>query len=433
MFQCAMGPDRVASLAAFARATQSYWTSVFPRVSRELSHWRERALAIPDPALRAQALQALSKRGNMEGAAAFATFAPRARRGAVVRAAVAFQSAYNYLDTLSEQPSPAPLANSRRLHEALLVALACPREWDPSALQPDYYEHHCSNRRGRGDGGYLAALVDACRGALRELPSYPAVAPAARRAAERVVSFQAFNTGEVQGDREAMERWGRTQMGIPEGHTPHRNPQGTPWRAQAGGGHPLGHRQAAGEQTPPGIDLRWWETAASGGSSLGVHVMIAAAADPAIEPGQVDALENAYFPWIGALHSMLDHLIDAAEDARTGQRNLIDLYASPEQAAERMSLLAERALVCARSLPPAHRHELIVAAMASFYLSAPEAQEGEALPVTRAVLDAFGPLATPAMAVFKARRTAERASAAMRRDRRDDRAVGTLAVRSADA
>ena len=89
MFQCAMGPDRVASLAAFARATQSYWTSVFPRVSRELGHWRERALAIPDPALRAQALQALSKRGNMEGAAAFATFAPRARRGAVVRAAVA--------------------------------------------------------------------------------------------------------------------------------------------------------------------------------------------------------------------------------------------------------------------------------------------------------------------------------------------------------
>jgi hypothetical protein len=74
---------------------------------------------------------------------------------------------------------------------------------------------------------------------LRELPSYPAVAPAARRSAERVVSFQAFNTGEAQGDRAAMERWGRAQMGIPKGHTPHR------------GG------QAAGEQTPPGTDLRW--------------------------------------------------------------------------------------------------------------------------------------------------------------------------------
>lgn len=415
MFPRAMGPDRVASLAAFARATQSYWTSVFPRVSRELGHWRERALDIPDPALRAQALQALSKRGNMEGAAAFATFAPRAHRGAVVRAAVAFQSAYNYLDTLSEQPSPAPLANSRRLHEALLVALDClpayalqgapcgvppamggPREGDQDAPQPDYYEHHHSDRRGRGDGGYLAALVDACRGALRELPSYSAVAPAARRSAERVVSFQAFNTGEAQGEGAAMERWGRAQ-------------------------------------TPPGTDLRWWETAASGGSSLGVHVMIAAAADPAIEPGQVDALENAYFPWIGALHSMLDHLIDAAEDARTGQRNLIDLYASPEQAAERMSLLAERALACARTLGPPHRHELIVAAMASFYLSAPEAHAPEAAPVTRAVLEAFGPLATPAMAVFRARRTAERASAACRPHRRDDRAPETLAFRSAGA
>jgi tetraprenyl-beta-curcumene synthase len=156
--------------------------------------------------------------------------------------------------------------------------------------------------------------------------------------------------------------------------------------------------------------------------------MIAAAADPAIEPGQVDALENAYFPWIGALHSMLDHLIDAAEDARTGQRNLIDLYASPEQAAERMSLLAERALACARTLPPPPRHELIVAAMASFYLSAPEAHAGEAAPVTRAVLEAFGPLARPALAIFNARRAAERVYYAWRSHGHYDTAVETIAL-----
>jgi tetraprenyl-beta-curcumene synthase len=221
--------------------------------------------------------------------------------------------------------------------------------------------------------------VEACQEALSELPSYEVVESAARRAAERVVSFQAFNGHE----RAAMEHWGRAQ-------------------------------------TPIGSDLRWWETAASGGSSLGVHVMIAAAAEPEIDPARVDALERAYFPWIGALHSMLDHLVDIQEDALTAQCNLIELYGSQEEAAERMSRLSERALAHARALEPGHRHELIVAAMASFYLSAPEAREGNAAPITRAALDAFGSLARPAIAVFSARRAIERMRRARRPHRQDE-------------
>ena len=96
--------DRVALGWAFAAAATSYWLSVFPVVRREIARLRERASAIPDPVLRELALQALEKRGNMEGAAAFATLVPRPRRRAVVRALVAFQAAYNYVDMLAEQP-----------------------------------------------------------------------------------------------------------------------------------------------------------------------------------------------------------------------------------------------------------------------------------------------------------------------------------------
>jgi tetraprenyl-beta-curcumene synthase len=361
------GSGRPATPAVFARATRTYWTSVFPQVGRELAMWRERAREVPDPALRAQALEALGKRGNMEGAAAFATFVPRPHRAAVVRATVAFQSAYNHLDTISEQSGAIGPGEARALHEALLAALACvrPGAWSgPSRSGESGHDHARPIHPQKNDeNGYLAALVETCQEALSELPSYALVAPAARRAAERVVWFQALNRHE----REAIQRWGR-------------------------------------EQTPPGSDLRWWETAASGGSSLGVHVMIAAAAEPGIDKAQVDALERAYFPWIGALHSMLDQLIDIEEDASSGQPNLMELYGSAAQAAERMALLAERALECARTMEPTRRHELIVAAMASFYLSAPEARVGEAAPVTRAVLDVFGGLAWPALAVFQARR-----------------------------
>ncbi len=101
-----------------------------------------------------------------------------------------FQAAYNYLDMLSELPNTDPVANGRLLHRALLVAL------DPEAEHLDYYAHHHLHE----DGGYLAETVDGCRTALAQLPSYAAVAPAARRAAERIVAFQSCNTGEVQGD-----------------------------------------------------------------------------------------------------------------------------------------------------------------------------------------------------------------------------------------
>ncbi len=399
----AAGSERVASAALFARAARVYWLDVFPRVCRELECWRERAREIPDPALRMQALEGLDKRGNMEGAAAFATFVGRGRRGAVVRATVAFQAAYNHLDAISERSGAIGQVEAYRLHEALLAAVDCPYPavGDRSRAAAEAAPGEGRSRRGkraggRGSGesehdyerpihppknnedGYLAALVDACQEALGELPSYRLVAPAAQRAAERVVSFQAFNRQE----REAIERWGRAQ-------------------------------------TPPGSDLRWWETAASGGSSLGVHVMIAAAAEPALDAAGVDALERAYYPWIGALHSLLDHLIDIEQDARDGQPNLIELYGSAGEAAERMAMLAERALVCARSLEPGHRHELIVAAMASFYLAAPEAGVGEAATVSRAVLEVFGGLARPALTVFKLRRVRLRASRSAGRARQD--------------
>jgi tetraprenyl-beta-curcumene synthase len=372
-----VGSDRVASAAVFARATQKYWMRVFPAVAHELGRWRERAHEIPDPTLRARAMEGLAKRGNMEGAAAFATFALPARRRAVVRGAVAFQSACNYLDALSEQPNAAPSQNGRRLHQSLLAAL------DPGALPGDYYEH--DSRGGRGDGGYLAALVEACHEALRKLPSYAVVAPAALRAAERVVCFQALNADPCP-ERKAMERWARTHTNLE-------------------------------------TDLCWWEIAASAGSSLGVHAMIATAADPSIDPRRVLALEQVYFPWVGALHTMLDHLVDRVEDARTGQHNLIDRYESPKHAAERMRLLAERALACARTLSPPHRHELIVATMASFYLSDRQAVTSEMRPIAVEVLEVFGSLARPPLAIFNARQTAERVYYACRAHAHRDTAV----------
>ncbi len=149
----------------------------------------------------------------------------------------------------------------------------------------DWYEHHPQGN----DGGYLRGLLDGCRGAFAELPNFAAVAPSARAAAERIVAFQSLNLSESQGNHEALEQWAR-------------------------------------EATPPGAGLQWWETAAAAGSSLGVHVLIAAAAEPQLGAEEVRALDYAYFPWIGGLHSLLDNLIDKHEDEAAGHRSLVEYY-----------------------------------------------------------------------------------------------------------
>jgi tetraprenyl-beta-curcumene synthase len=346
----------------FADTAGRYWLSVFPHVGRELRHIRERAGQIHDPVLRRLALLTQrDERGNYEGAAAYAVLVPRAYRARVVRAVVAFQATYDYVDTLSEQPSSDPVANGRQLHLALLSAL------DPTTTQPDYYRHHPK----RQDSGYISNLVQTCREALGALPSYAAVAQPALRAARSIVAYQALNHEEA-GDRpRALARWGSNAA-------------------------------------PPGSGLRWWEAAAAGASSMTVFALIAAAAKPGLSAAETTATEQAYFPWISALHVLLDSLIDRAQDLERGHHNLIDHYSSPSEAAHRLEWIAARALHAAEALPDGARHALIVAAMACFYLSAPRARRSAAPIPTSRILAAMGDLATPTMAVFGARRMAAR-------------------------
>ncbi len=351
-----------ADLACTARR---YWLAIFPRVAREVCRRRRLAKRIPDPALRSLALEALErKRGNLEGAAAFAALVPRATRPHVVRALVACQTICDYLDLLSEQPNSDPVANGHQLHEALIVATT------PGGSHRDYYMHHDQ----RDDGGYLRTLVESVHEGLAALPLLSLIAEPVRRAVERIVAYQSFNHGDGTGSYEPFERW-------------------------------------ASAETHPATGLRWWETGAGAGSTLTLFVLIASAADPRLRPADLRAIEKAYFPWIGALHSLLDSLVDYDEDMATGERGLIDCYASPLDAAARMRTIAREALRRAVALPRGRRHALIVAAMTSFYIceihrsTSPHAQL-----VAPSVLDAIGGLAAPTMAILGARRSLRRVS-----------------------
>jgi tetraprenyl-beta-curcumene synthase len=349
--------------ADFACTARRYWLAVFPRVVVEVRRRRAMAARIPDPVLRRLALEALDrKRGNLEGAAAFAALVSGESRPFVVKALVACQAICDYLDLVSEQPNADPVANGYRLHEALIVATA---RGEPHR---DYYDHHPQGE----DGGYLIALVDAARAALSTLPSVARVSEAMGRAAERIAVYQSFNHGDAQGSYEPFERWAK-------------------------------------RATISSTGLRPWETAAGAGSTLAVLALIASAADPLVQESTAREIEDAYFPWIGSLHSLLDSLVDHEEDIAVDGRALVGYYSSPSDAAARMRRIAGEALRRAVALPEGKRHVLILAAMTSFYIcelhssASPHAQL-----VAPSMLEAIGGLATPTMAILGARRSLRR-------------------------
>jgi len=339
--------SRARELAALIAVMARFWLIVFPLVRSELHGWQRRASAIPDPALRAQALATLdSERLSAAGAALFAATTPRQQQPAgraLVRALVAYQVMCDYLDTLAEQPSCDPIRNGAQLHRALADAVA-------SGPLADYYRDHAR----RDDGGYLAALVIACRESCATLPAYASIRTAALREAAR---------NAVQGINHA-----------PAGM---RAPELRAWAAAA----------RADDPVPIG-DASWFELAAAGSSSLAVLALIAAAADPATTADTAERARRAYFPWIEALSTLLDSVADHERDRMTGELNFFAEYPTQAAAITRLREVTARALAGARSLPRGERHVVLVVGMVAMHVSEPGAWLPSAQPATRAVLRA---------------------------------------------
>lgn len=292
-----------------------YWTTVFPVVRQELARWRACASAIPDPRTRALALRTLDEEGGLaEGAAIFAMLVPgRAARRAVIRLLVAWQVAYDYLDTIGEQLPAASSSEGAKLYAILGIAL------DPDA---DYGGH-------AGDGGYLDSLVTCCRASVAALPSAGAVGPFAVRAAERCAEAQALTHAVASTGPEPLRGWADAQPGT--------------------------------------AGFLWWEVAAGAISSLAVHALLATAALSDAGPAEAARVDAAYFPSICALSTLLDSTIDAADDAGTANHRSTAYYADPGQAAERLEATARAAAAAARGLPCGRGHAVILAGMTAYY------------------------------------------------------------------
>jgi tetraprenyl-beta-curcumene synthase len=354
---------RAVALAAWALVTANarYWTTVAPKVRGQLAGWRARAMRIEEPELRKLALRSLREEGfTAEVAATLATLTPSRHRATALRAMVALEVMYDYLDTLTELPATDPLANGRLLFKAFTDAL------DPKAeLDEDYYRHHPSG----DDGGYLHELGAVVREGLRTLPAAGSLTPVMRRAAARCAEAEVLTHLDTLTGASQAEAWAK--------------------------------------QSANGSGLEWREYLAGAASSvLALHALIALAGDEHTTPEQGGSIDDVYFA-LAVLSTMLDSVIDYEQDAADGTVAFINHYDDRAQLGVRLAMVVREAARRAQDAPASAHHLMTLAGVAAYYTSAPSARSELALPVTSRVQRELRPLITPTLALMRGWRLAK--------------------------
>jgi tetraprenyl-beta-curcumene synthase len=347
---------------ALLLASIRYRLTVAPIVRAELARWARRADAIPDPDVRTLALSKLRQESfNAEAGAMLATFARRKHRSEVVQAIVALELLFDLLDGLTERPLADPLGDARLLFAPFIAA-----------LESDQHDGGPASAAG----GYLRELSAAAREAVARLPAAAVVLPFARVDAGRAAQAQIRMHAVPALGAEQLREWAEEQA----------DGTGLDWRAQLAG-------------------------AAS--AVLAVHALLATAADPHTTPEQAAQLDRAYLP-ICLVLTLLDSLVDEAEDLRSGELSYHLLWEDRDLLSDTLVDAVRRAVVQARELPAGAQHITILTGVVAYYATAPGASREPASSIVRELQRELRPLIGPTLLLMRSWRLARRARLRLR-------------------
>lgn len=299
---------------------------VLPQVDAQLDLWKLRCREGGDEMLAKQAADSLRlKRFHAQGGSVYSLY-PGTNQKEVLPFIVALQTISDYLDNLCDRAGVQKEEAFRQLHLSMLDAV------DPDRPLQDYYTEYPY----RHDGGYLPALVAECRSRIAGLPSYGLVLPYVKKYVGLYSDMQVYKHLHPEIREEKLSYWAREHL------------SGTP-------------------------GLTCWEFSAAAGSTLGVFVMTAAAADPPLTAREAACLDRAYFPWICGLHILLDYHIDAEEDRGTNDLNYTAYYADSDECLDRLRMFLKRSLEACSDLPWPGFHVTVIKGLLALYLSDPKA------------------------------------------------------------
>ena len=262
--------------------------------------WRRRALAIPDAPIREDALSAIATQALPH----------RGRRTVLDRAAsagttCAWCDCWSPIEVLLDYLDSATSAVSQLLGERTSAAPGAGRG---ARARRRRSPTTTAITRGATTVATCARLCSTCRECCADAAVLRArVRPLAVRGAARA------------------------QRAGPEPRSPTRTRRE---RARCGDGRE--------RSSPDERELSWWELSAAASSTLGVHALLALAADPALADDDVREVDAAYMPWVCAASTMLDSYVDQAIDVADDEHSYVAHYSSPAVAARRVCELVRR-------------------------------------------------------------------------------------------
>ncbi len=297
---------------------------VVPIAARTLAKVRAQAERIPDAELRREALASVDgKAFHVAGASILATFLPPAAARHYIEIVTPLETIYDYLDNLCDRhPGVRPDAYPV-LHLAIADAL------DPGAPLRDYY----AKGPAGDDGGYLRSLVTQTQHALEGAPHLYELRPYFADAAAFYADLQTFKHL-PRGERErACVAW----------YERNRDRFRT---------------------------LDWHEFACAAGSNM--HVFAALYTAWIDRPDAIGQTYDAYFPFVSAIHILLDSFIDQDEDAEHDDLNFARVYGNIGAMRDRFAFMTSQARDRLDAVPDSARHRFVLDVMTLFYLSHPK-------------------------------------------------------------
>lgn len=298
------------------------YRKIFPQVRKELDYWTTRAMQIPDKELKKQALASIhSKRFHCQGGAVFALLAGKQWKEAV-RFIVAYQTISDYLDNLCDRSTSLDPMDFQMLHESMKHALLTSNK-----EVKNYYLY----RNEQKDKGYLQELVRTCQQVMKNIKDVEYARP-------YILTYQ-----KLYADMQVHKHV----------HVADRVPRLTSW-----------HKQ--NQDLAP--DLTWYEFAAAAGSTLGIFNFISYGLGDNIGKESTNYLWKGYFPYVQALHILLDYYIDQKEDRREGDLNFCSFYPDEITMLKRFLYIIGNAEEHLISMPNARFHEMVIQGLVGLYL-----------------------------------------------------------------
>ncbi|HEX2945107.1 MAG TPA: DUF2600 family protein [Clostridia bacterium] len=262
---------------------------------------------------------------------------PGTNKEGIISFAFALLSITGFIERYRHNKDISDEIEIRRLYNCLSCAV------DPSRSSSCPMIHSIKNEPSPGSSGMdespaRSCLSDRCRLQLAVLPAYRLVAPKLKKYSQLFIDLQSYRYYPPLAGVEMLKVWSS--------------------------GYLQRYR-----------DISWWEFCAASGSLLGILVMFAAAADPEFTGEEAVLLDEACFPWLCGLDSLLASALSMRKREAEGL-NFTSFYSNLKECEERIVYFAERAEKSFTNIRNGEDYIRMIKAMIGLYLTEPEAEFG---------------------------------------------------------